>query len=151
MKIVKGDLIQMAMEGKFDVIVHGCNCMHTMGAGIAKQVKAKLPEAYDADLATRRGDRSKLGAFSSVVVARGGFAFTVVNAYTQYDWRGMGIKVDYDAVARAFNAIAREWHGSRIAYPMIGAGYAGGDWNKISAIIDEALSGLNHTLVVLEK
>lgn len=151
MKIVKGDLIQLAMEGRFDVIVHGCNCMHTMGSGIARQVKSQIPEAFEADLATRRRDRSKLGAFSSVLVARGSIAFTVVNAYTQYDWRGMGIKVDYDALERAFRAIGREWRGSRIAYPMIGAGLAGGDWNKISAIIDEALIGQDHTLVVWEK
>ena len=32
---VKGDLIALAKEGKFDVIAHGCNCFNVMGAGIA--------------------------------------------------------------------------------------------------------------------
>ena len=39
MKTIKGDLIKLAQDGEFDVIVHGCNCMCTMSAGIAKQIK----------------------------------------------------------------------------------------------------------------
>jgi O-acetyl-ADP-ribose deacetylase (regulator of RNase III) len=31
MKVIKGDLIQLAKDGKFDLIVHGCNCFCTMG------------------------------------------------------------------------------------------------------------------------
>ena len=39
MKIVKGNLIDMALAGAFDVIAHGCNCMNTMGKGLALQIK----------------------------------------------------------------------------------------------------------------
>lgn len=151
MRIIRGDLIQLALAGEFDVIVHGSNCMHTMSAGVARQVRNHFPEAYDADLTTRRGDKSKLGAFSSAAVNRGAVSFTVVNAYTQYDWRGTGVKVDYEAVSRVFAAIGAEWRGARIAYPMIGAGLAGGDWDRISRIIDDALKGQNHTLVLWDK
>lgn len=35
MNIIKGDLIALVLEGRFDVIVHGCNCMCVMGAGLA--------------------------------------------------------------------------------------------------------------------
>ena len=41
MKIIKGDLIKLALQGEFDVIVHGCNCFCTMGAGIAKSIKPR--------------------------------------------------------------------------------------------------------------
>lgn len=34
-EVIEGDLIKLALVGAFDVISHGCNCMHTMGAGIA--------------------------------------------------------------------------------------------------------------------
>ena len=64
MKVIRGDLVQLALAGKFDVIVHGCNCMCTMGAGIAKQIKQKFPEAYRVDCQTKKGDRSKLGTIS---------------------------------------------------------------------------------------
>lgn len=42
---VDGDLIKLALSGKFDVIVHGCNCFCTMGAGIAPQ----MAEAFGCD------------------------------------------------------------------------------------------------------
>lgn len=37
MQNIKGDLIELALVGEFDVIVHGCNYFCTMGASIAKQ------------------------------------------------------------------------------------------------------------------
>jgi O-acetyl-ADP-ribose deacetylase (regulator of RNase III) len=43
MKTIQGDLIRLAREGGFDLIVHGCNCFGTMGAGIAKGIKAAFP------------------------------------------------------------------------------------------------------------
>ena len=35
---VKGDLIEMALAGDFDVIAHGCNCFCKQRSGIAKQM-----------------------------------------------------------------------------------------------------------------
>jgi O-acetyl-ADP-ribose deacetylase (regulator of RNase III) len=52
MKVVTGDLLKLALEGHFDVIVHGCNCQCAMGAGIALSIKNQFPEAYEADLRT---------------------------------------------------------------------------------------------------
>ena len=98
MKTIYGDLIHLANDGDFDIIVHGCNCFCTMGAGIAKVIKAAFPQAYEADLATPRGDRAKLGTCSFAEIERDGTPLIVVNAYTQFDWRGSGPKVDYDAV-----------------------------------------------------
>lgn len=149
MRIITGDLIELALAGEFDVIVHGCNCFVTMGAGIAKAIKKHFPEAWQADLATERGDRGKLGAYSSALVERDGVSFTVVNAYTQFTYRGRGPKVDYDAVRAVFRAVARDLPGARIGYPLIGAGLAGGDWGRIQAIIDEELAGMRHALVRL--
>ncbi len=37
---IDGDLIKLALQGEFDVVVHGCNCFCTMGAGIAPQMAA---------------------------------------------------------------------------------------------------------------
>ena len=60
MKTVKGDLIKLALENEFDVIIHGCNNFVNMGAGIAKTIKQHFPEAYRADLDTTKGDKNKL-------------------------------------------------------------------------------------------
>ena len=64
MKTVKGDLIKLALDKRFDVIIHGCNCMCEMGAGIAKVIRSRFPEAYEADLKTEKGSRDKLGTIS---------------------------------------------------------------------------------------
>ena len=143
----QGDLLKLALAGEFDVIVHGCNCFGDMGKGIALAVKQQFPEAYQADLATTKADRAKLGRFSSALIQRSGVSFVVVNAYTQFDWRGRGVKVDYAAMASVFTQIKQQFAGKRIGYPLIGAGLAGGDWAVIAPIIDQALVGERHTLV----
>ncbi len=145
--IAKGDLIKLALEGRFDVIIHGCNCFCAMGAGIAQTIKAKFPEAYKADLATTKGDRTKLGTFSSATIQKKHHKITVINAYTQFDWRGRGNKADYDAIREVFSCVKLEFSGRRIGYPLIGAGLAGGEWSIISEIIDQELADENHTLV----
>lgn len=86
MRIVHGDLIKLALAGEFDVIIHGCNCQCAMGAGIAKTIRDVFPEAYQADLATVKGSRTKLGTYSCAAVQRGGTTITIVNGYTQYHW-----------------------------------------------------------------
>ena len=88
MPSIRGDLLKLALAGRFDVIVHGCNCQCQMGAGIAKTIKTLFPEVYAADCATTKGSREKLGSFSSAPITRPGASFTVVNAYTQFHWRG---------------------------------------------------------------
>ena len=106
MKTVRGDLIQLAQDGAFDVIAHGCNCMCTMGAGIARGIKAAFPAAFRADLGTRKGDRAKLGTCTHAECPIPGGQVVVVNAYTQYHWRGRGVLVDYDAVASCMKWMA---------------------------------------------
>ena len=147
MKSVKGDLIKMALEGQFDVIIHGCNCHCTMGAGIAKIIRNTFPRAYEADLKTAKGSRAKLGTISFASAEHSHHTLTVVNAYTQFDYQGGGVLVDYDAVRAVMRRVKSQFAGQRIGYPKIGAGLAGGDWDVIAAIIDEELAGEDHTLV----
>lgn len=146
-KTVRGDLIQRAKDGEFDLIVHGCNCFCTMGAGIAKGIKAAFPAAYKADLATRWGDRAKLGTCSFAEINRTGPSFTVVNAYTQIDYRGSVPKLDYDGLRSCLRWIKEQHSGKRIGLPKIGAGLAGGDWSKIADIIEQELACEDVTLV----
>ena len=150
MKELEGDLIQFGKQGVFDVIIHGCNCFCTMGAGIAKGIKANFPEAYQADLQTEKGDKSKLGTFSIAEVKTEYGNLIVVNAYTQYNYKGKGRKVDYEALRNVFEKIKQQFTGKRIGYPAIGAGLAGGDWAVISEIIGDALEGEHRTFVEFE-
>ena len=146
MKIINGDLITLAEEGVFDVIIHGCNCLCNMASGIAKTIKDKYPEAYVTDCETTKGDKEKLGQYTSVEVGHKN-RFTIVNAYTQYAYTRLDRDVDYDAVKCVFALIKSDFAGKRIGYPLIGAGLAGGDWNVIETIINQELEGEDHTLV----
>ena len=147
MQIEQGDLVQKAKAGEFDVIVHGCNCFCTMGAGIAKTIKQVFPAAYQADLATVASDEKKLGSYSMAVVGVGGRTLVIINAYTQYQWRGPGRKADYEAIRQVFRRVKQNFTGKRIGYPAIGAGLAGGEWALIAAIIEAELAGENHVFV----
>lgn len=147
MRTLRGDLLELALDDTFDVIIHGCNCQCQMGKGIALAIKQRFPEAYAADCATEKGSRQKLGSFSTAKIERGGRFFIIVNAYTQFHWRGTGVKADYKAIRDVMRGVASAFRESRIGYPKIGAGLAGGDWSIISAIIDEELAGLDHAYV----
>lgn len=156
MKIVKGDLIKLALDGTFDVIIHGCNCFNTMGAGVARQIADTFTgpcSPASVDDATCWGDKSKLGTFSfGHHIRKDSSTLFIINAYTQYGCVGEDIRcaVDYDAVKAVFASIYDTLSGFprlKIGYPAIGAGLAGGDWSIISKIIDEELKSLDHTLV----
>lgn len=148
MKMIEGDLIQLAKDGRFDVVIHGCNCFCNMGAGIAAHIRKHFPEAFEADLNTPMGERQKLGTFSSAKVKRGGKIFTIINGYTQFHYSGAGPLVDYGAVGQIFMTLKNDFSGLTFGYPKIGAGLAKGNWDKLSRIIDNALDNEDHSLVV---
>lgn len=151
MTTIHGNLITLAKEGAFDLIVYGCNCFHVSGAGVARAVRENFPQAYAADRATPEGDRAKLGTVSYAEIETEHGPLVVVNGYTQFDYSGDGVLVDYDAVRSVMKEVKRRWSGRRIGYPRIGAGLARGDWAIIASIIEEELAGEDHTLVVLAR
>ena len=151
MKILKGDLITYALGGRFNCIVHGCNCFNKFGKGIALSIRKIFPEAYVADLKTIEGDKNKLGTISYATVKGGGDnKLIVVNAYTQYNYGTDRQQVDYDALRSCFKEVKRLFGDKVIGYPKIGAGLAQGRWDIIAPIIDEELTDCNHSLVVLK-
>lgn len=133
---VNADLIDSFIHNDMDAMVHGCNCFHLMGAGIAKSVAEKLPEAYEVDKKyTQYGDWEKLGTYSSCEYSFG----TVINAYTQYTPGFVRPKQQlYDNIKSVFKLINENFSGKVIGIPKIGAGIAGGEWDKIAKIINES-------------
>lgn len=145
MKTIKGDLIKLAEQGEFDMIVQGCNCFHAMGGGIAKQLADKYPQVLEADKETEYGDRGKLGYFSVAYVEVNNHTFSVINLYTQYKWSSGYDVFEYEHFELYLRKMAYFITGFpeslftpkfRIGFPMIGAGLAGGDWSRISKMIE---------------
>jgi O-acetyl-ADP-ribose deacetylase (regulator of RNase III) len=144
LKYVKGDLVRDAHE--YDVICHGCNCFITMGAGIAKFIKRKFPQAYEADKKTAYGDANKLGTITTAYDKKSDV--TIINAYIQHHCKGRDVLVEYSAVRECMKKIKEEFSGKKIGLPKIGAGLAGGDFMVIENIIKEELAGEDVTIVI---
>ncbi|MFK4132216.1 hypothetical protein ACI2KR_07975 [Pseudomonas luteola] len=150
-KSIEGDLVEMALDGEFDVIVQGCNCFNTMGSGIAKSIRSAFPEAYAVDQNTKAGDKRKLGSYTSVTVDRNEKQITIINAYTQYKYGRdqQELYADYKKIREVFNRLAGDFNGKRIGIPRIGSGLANGCWATISNIIQSEMKGQDLTLVDL--
>ena len=171
-KEINGDLIKLALDRKFDVIAHGCNCFCTMGAGIApKMAKEFGCNNFEMEL-SGKGDINKLGQidFNNYYKRPDGTLFVdydnyvdlhdggepyliVVNSYTQYKYGSNhidGVKkpIDYDALTLCMRKINHIFAGKHIGLPQIGCGLAGGDWSKVKKIIQKELKDCDITVVI---
>ena len=126
----KGNLLDMADNGDFDIIVQGCNCFNAMGAGLAPQIAKRYPDAQDADNQTRKGSISKLGNWTigwNTKDTRAPIQFKIINAYTQYSTSQQGEDVfEYAAFELILRKLAHEYGEQRYGLPYIGMGLAGG-------------------------
>jgi O-acetyl-ADP-ribose deacetylase (regulator of RNase III) len=131
-----GNLITLAENGEFNIIVHGCNCFNTMGSGIAKEMRERYPTSYFADCHTASGDRNKLGTYSFVATDK----FMIINAYTQFNYNRQGERNDvfeYTAFKLILEKLAHLSGSNNFGFPYIGMGKAGGDTDRIMAMLEE--------------
>ena len=133
---IKGDIF----KADIDILVHGCNCFHTMGGGVAYWVKKYYPEAYEIDcLCTKWGDFDKIGTFTSAICQHAFLPkkkIRILIAYTQGNYKGKSDLFEYEAFNQICISINSLFKKEKIGMPKIGAGLAGGDWNKIESIIN---------------
>ena len=153
MNTIKGDLLRLAKEGRFDVIVHGCNCQRTMGAGIAKQIARELPEVAFTDRVTSKNKGGEVD-----IVDLKDYDFKVINAYTQIHWgrskpmSGFDSQEDrYRYIKKCMTAINVKFKSKRIGLPLIGCGLAGGDWKIVEKIVENTLVDCDVTIVEYKK
>lgn len=144
---IKGDLIVLAKQGKFDIIAHGCNCFSSQGAGIALHMaKAFRTDKMKVELDKRLKPEEKLGTVDCKMVSliqRRGATMIVVNAYTQFH---PGQDLRMEAMQRCFTTMNENFKAKEgeemktIGMPKIGCGIAGGDWNKVSKMIKDTFT-----------
>lgn len=177
---IEGNLITLAKEGKFDVITHGCNCLSNMGAGIAPQMAKEFAcDEYYQELRGKNIDKlgnidyqlncvmKKDDEFKIYNPLHERLSFNikdwtlvrdlfVVNSYTQYKYgknHSDGVKrpLDYEALTLCMRKINETFKGKHVGLPKIGAGLAGGDWNRIKQIIQTELKDCNVTVVIYKQ
>lgn len=136
LKHTKGNLLDLAEAGEFDVVVQGCNCFNTMGGGIAREIRERYPLVASVDMATVCGDYTKLGNWTECD-AGGENRFTVINAYTQYNMSQGTDVFEYIAFQLILDKLVYTYGGKRIGLPYIGMGLAGGDPKWIMPMIEE--------------
>lgn len=152
-KEINGDLINLAKEGMFDVITHGCNCFSNMGAGIAVPMKNNFRcSSFPMERPETAGDFNKLGQIEGRPINIGpGKTVMVVNSYTQFVPNARMKPLDYEALTLCMRKINHTYKGKHIGLPKIGAGLAGGDWERIREIIQRELVDCEITVVLFEQ
>lgn len=150
MKQAKGDIIELALEGHFDVIAHGCNCQNIMGIGLAKQIKERFPEAELADYKfwklNGKNKNEMLGNFSSVLHTSNERPFAIANLYTQLR-PGPDFQLRY--LKWCLNSLFEKFGDVEYAFPMIGCNYEGGNPEEVKQLIKELSINYNVTIIHL--
>jgi O-acetyl-ADP-ribose deacetylase (regulator of RNase III) len=142
----RGDLLSVT-DG---IIVHGCNALGLMGAGVAALIRVRWPQVYSDYRQQHAGSGLQLG---DVIFTHVSPRLTVASAITQSRLRRFkGERVaDLDAIEICFRQVAQlaAVQGRAVHFPAVGAGLAGGDWKEIEPRIARALGDIDGTLWVL--
>ena len=158
-QLVKGDVTQPIGDGT-KLIVHCCNDIGVMGAGVAKAIADKWPtvknhyKSFWYNKIVYRDTPFVLGQIQIVQVEKGIY---VCNLIGQRDIRGEQIgdiflaPIRYEALEEGFIRIKDKIKNSKhdnisLHMPMIGAGLARGNWNRIYYLIDDILGELPVTI-----
>lgn len=153
-KIIDGDLF----ESNADIIAHQVNCSNAMNSGVAKQVREKYPEVFQAYQTLCKSHSkcksSLLGECQVVEVAENR---CIANLFGQlgYGYDGQQY-TDIDALKRAMiklrNRYSLDKENITIAMPhKIGSCRGGAKWIDVYAIIEEVFDGYNVELWRLDK
>jgi O-acetyl-ADP-ribose deacetylase (regulator of RNase III) len=144
--MVKGNVF----ESGANIIAHGCNTKGGFGSGVAGAMAEKYPAARNAYISKYKMEGWKLGDVQFVLASK---SLVVANCATQNSYMPRGrCHANYSAIRTCMEKVrdfAKD-HSYTIAIPKIGAGLAGGDWNKIKTILDEVFVDYDVTVRYLE-
>jgi O-acetyl-ADP-ribose deacetylase (regulator of RNase III) len=133
-----GDLLK---QHDIKMIVHQCNCFHTMGGGFAKLIANRYPLAVEADKQTVK-DVSKLGTYSIALTD----SKYIVNMYSQGSFGTGECFTNYDAIRLGFTHLSHVIHKLikttnntydtlKVGVPKrYGSDLGGGDWETVESI-----------------
>jgi len=152
-KYVIGDATNPIGEGN-KLIIHVCNDIGAFGAGFVLALSKKWKEPENAYRSMKKEDRI-LGAVQIIPVEKD---IWIVNMIGQHDVKPMKINditippIRYDAVLACLKKVKvyAKTLNATIHAPRFGAGLAGGSWEVIEKIINEALEGIDVTIYDLK-
>ena len=139
-EVIDGDLLDF--PNQINTIAHSCNTQNVMGAGIAKSIKERYPEAFEADTKANLNLENSLGYFSYCKLNSDPNK-RIINLYTQQEF-GIGRQVNYESFFNSIDYLCKAINSSPkadeyvLGFPFgISCGLAGGSWNIIKTMIEE--------------
>jgi O-acetyl-ADP-ribose deacetylase (regulator of RNase III) len=151
-RYIVGDITETELKH----IAHGVNCQNVMGSGVAKALFDKWPnvkEQYHSHMTNLgklgRKPEDFLGGYDTIQVEPDKF---VHNLFTQLNFGYDGQRyVNYNAVVTSLKFASGLYNdGTPWAIPKIGCGLAGGNWNFMEQLLNDAF-GNRLELWVYEK
>lgn len=143
-KFVVGDLFDTSAN----IIAHGVNCKGGFGSGIALGVRTLYPNVRQDYIKKFNTKGWKLGQVQFVSIGDNKY---IANCATQYDYLPRDVcHVNYIALRKCMEIVKLYAMTNKfsIAAPRIGAGLGGGDWNRISKILEEVF--VNYDITIYE-
>ena len=167
MKIIEGNLLELALQNKFDAIAHGLNCFCTAPyAGIANQFERIFSISdYGWEQECFSGKYNRLGNLdykshyikdekvfdsqrhSSHPEKEKFHELLVINAYTQYKPGKDLNKIALLLCLQKLEFLCRTKN-LKLGIPLIGGGIAGGDPKQIINLMHNAFKDIDVTLVL---
>ncbi len=148
-RFVSGDLFDNIHGAR--AIAHGCNCQGSMGAGVAKTIRARYPAMYEEYRVRCKAEPRRFN-LGDCWLWKADDQPWVFNLGTQEGyWRS---RASYEAIEAALNEMRRQADAegiASIAMPRIGVGYGGLSWKKVRAIVEAVFGDWPGMLVVYEE
>lgn len=143
-----GNAVSALLDGEVEFLMHCCNCRNNFGSGIAKEIRERIPSAYEADTKHYNANDKILGSMST--------DGRVLNLYGQ-DYFGRKSSLMNDNFSRQLSYVALVESmleasryapkGSTIAVPyLMGSDRAGGKWEIVVTLLEEIF--IDHKVIV---
>lgn len=132
------------LQADVDIIIQSNNCFNTQGAGLAKAIREKYPEVFEADSKTIKGDPNKLGTILPVKLINLQRPFYCFLNYNQFKWGRDRRQVNYESFYRCLELSKEKC--IELGYKTIGiaqgmsANNAGGTWPILFCMIEEVFN-----------
>ncbi len=141
-----GNVVSAVLTHEVDYMLHVTNSQRVMGSGVAKEVRDRIPEAYEAYM-----DKQEKGSIG--YVSKGGYVYNMTaQQYYGYDKRRY---LDYGALAECLFEVREDLKKVTIMRKVfkigiphyMGSALAGGDWDTVLELVMGIL-GKNFQIVV---
>lgn len=144
MIILPGNAVEKFMAEENSALLHVCNCQGVMGSGIAREIKEKIPDAFENYKHFESTYGLRLGTISYAHFSHGQ---TVFNLHAQEYYGTDGLRyLNYEAFWQCLEKV-RDYllmDTETVIVPFnIGCDRAGGNWAVVSTMIQQVFKNYN--------